>query len=306
MRRPEEMPRAAFRTDPSAADTSSSSELLARLERYEARVQSGAEPRQQQSTLIDEGPRDEPVTPELALVDPALASRERERLSERPVAPIAAWRRPEPVAFEAPPVSMRDSTHRHRPRRRRVFWAFATVALAVATGLLITYAKSRNHEHVGSQSGQTVAPSTTIVPTTHAQGSTRARAATRTAKSKPKPKATPETKRQQHAPHRLPSKPPRASPSVTESGRTFAWVPVAEARYYLVEFYRGRREILRASPSAPRLILPSGWSFNGRRYTLAPGSYRWSVRPGFGPRTRHRYGKPIVQAKLVIQRTPGG
>jgi hypothetical protein len=268
-------------------------------------VQSGAEPRQQQSTLIDEGARDEPVTPELALVDPALASRERERLPERPVVPIAAPRRPEPVAVEAPPTGpMRESTHRPRPRRRRAFWVFATVALAVAAGLLITYAKSRNRQHVGSQSRQTAAASTTIVPT-HVQGSTPARAPTRTA-TKPKPKANPATKRQQDAPHRLPSKQPRTSPPVAESGRAFAWVPVAEARYYLVEFYRGRREILRASPSAPRLILPSGWSFNGRRYSLAPGSYRWSVRPGFGSRARHRYGKPIVQAKLVIQRTPGG
>lgn len=90
------------------------------------------------------------------------------------------------------------------------------------------------------------------------------------------------------------------------SARAFAWVSVPNATYYLVQFYRGRDEIFRARPSAPRLLVPAQWAFKGRRYSLTPGRYRWSVRPGFGRPSQARYGQPVVRAKLVIQRSSGG
>src|SRR4029453_6486068 len=52
------------------------------------------------------------------------------------------------------------------------------------------------------------------------------------------PSATPPT-----APR--PTAPPRGA---APSGRDFAWVPAPGAASYLVQFYRGRREIFRAQP----------------------------------------------------------
>jgi hypothetical protein len=79
-------------------------------------------------------------------------------------------------------------------------------------------------------------------------------------------------------------------------GHTFVWLPVREANHYKVEFFRGTKKIFEARPSRARLELPERWTFKGRRYTLTSGRYRWSVRPGFGPRTKARYGRAIVSS----------
>jgi hypothetical protein len=84
------------------------------------------------------------------------------------------------------------------------------------------------------------------------------------------------------------------------------WVAVPGTSFYLVRFYLGTKEIFRARPSRPRLLLPDRWSFGGHRYSLSPGRYLWSVRPAFGGSSRPRFGWPIVQARLVIQRSSGG
>jgi hypothetical protein len=299
----EHNPNVAGLTNGPPADETAPSELLARLARYEARAQSAAGPRPLAPSPVGEDGADDPVTPELALVDPALASRERLRLPEPPAETVVRDK-PGPAIAPAPAmVPTEQSRRRQRPRWRRVSLVLAV--LAVAGGLSIAYAKFWNRQPAESPTRQPVAASTTVVPA-HAKASPPTRPATRATKPKSKPKTAPPPKRQRRASHRAAGKRATTTPSVPDAGRTFAWVPSAGARYYLVEFYRGRREILRASPSAPRLVLPPRWSFNGRSYRLTPGTYRWSVRPGFGPLARHRYGKPIVQAKLVVQRTPGG
>jgi hypothetical protein len=39
--------------------------------------------------------------------------------------------------------------------------------------------------------------------------------------------------------------------------------------------------------------LPRSWTFEGKKYTLRRGTYRWYVWPGHGARARARYGTLI-------------
>jgi len=247
---------------------------------------------------------DEPLTPELVLVDPDLARRAREQLVEGDREPDQA-----PAAVEQGPtpqmplfgfIQPTPSTH-VLERRRRSVWrrrgglvlallflaAAATVAILRVEPLKHFFWKSREATDLRSNSAPRA-------------GVSRSRTA---ATPKPGPKLHPGTPRRTARSQRSGQTPrrPAAAPA-PRSARAFAWVAAPHATYYLVQFYRRGDEIFRARPSAPRLLVPAHWTFNGRRYSLVPGRYRWSVRPGYGRRTQAQYGQPVVSAKLVIQR----
>jgi hypothetical protein len=84
--------------------------------------------------------------------------------------------------------------------------------------------------------------------------------------------------------------------------RDFIWPAVANASFYEVKFFRRGKEIFKALTSKPRLKLPLRWVYRGRTFRLKPGAYSWRVSPAFGPRSRLRYGKPIIQSTWVAQR----
>ncbi|HET7857217.1 MAG TPA: hypothetical protein VFL41_12245, partial [Gaiellaceae bacterium] len=71
---------------------------------------------------------------------------------------------------------------------------------------------------------------------------------------------------------------------------TLVWTPVKHASYYNVQLIRGRK-VLSAWPARPGFRLRRTWTYDGRRYRLRPGVYRWYVWPGFGPRAANRYSK---------------
>lgn len=79
----------------------------------------------------------------------------------------------------------------------------------------------------------------------------------------------------------------------------FGWVRVPEASYYRVRFFRGGREVFEALPTRARIVLPGHWRFRGRKFGLAPGRYRWVVRAGFGVPSSKRYGKKVVAADWI-------
>jgi hypothetical protein len=79
-----------------------------------------------------------------------------------------------------------------------------------------------------------------------------------------------------------------------------AWLRVANATYYNVQLFRGGRKVLSIWPARNRLALPSTWTFGGRRQALTPGVYRWFVWPGFGARSRARYGRVLGQSTFVV------
>ena len=77
-----------------------------------------------------------------------------------------------------------------------------------------------------------------------------------------------------------------------------AWVPVKDASYYNVLLIRGVR-ILSASPTHASLKLPRRWVYQGHRYRLRPGVYRWYVWPGFGRLAQAHYGRILGGSSFV-------
>ena len=81
------------------------------------------------------------------------------------------------------------------------------------------------------------------------------------------------------------------------------WTRVPRATYYNVQLYRDGRKILTAWPTAPSFRLQSAWRFGGTTHRLRPGTYRWYVWPGFGPRSANRYGKLVGTRRFTVLRT---
>lgn len=78
------------------------------------------------------------------------------------------------------------------------------------------------------------------------------------------------------------------------------WRPTRHATYYNVQLYRGHRKVLSRWPSRSSLFLSRSWRFNGRRFHLKPGRYRWYVWPGYGSRAADRYGRMIDSATFTV------
>jgi hypothetical protein len=77
--------------------------------------------------------------------------------------------------------------------------------------------------------------------------------------------------------------------SVTSPLRLF-WVPVKGAKYYNVQLIKGHK-VLSAWPARASFKVPHKWVYNGHRYKLRHGVYRWYVWPGYGRRARAKYGR---------------
>jgi len=78
------------------------------------------------------------------------------------------------------------------------------------------------------------------------------------------------------------------------------WRPVAKAAYYNVQLYKDGQKILTVWPQTTSFRLQRSWRLGGRTYGLTPGSYRWYVWPGFGPRAANRYGKLVGTRTFVV------
>jgi hypothetical protein len=86
----------------------------------------------------------------------------------------------------------------------------------------------------------------------------------------------------------------------TPATRTFVWPPVSGVAFYRVEFFTRGRKVFEASPTKPRLTLPTRWIYKGRTFRLSRGTYRWRVRPAFG-RSSPRLGTPITRSKWTVR-----
>ena len=78
------------------------------------------------------------------------------------------------------------------------------------------------------------------------------------------------------------------------------WTAVKKASYYNVQLVRGGKKVLSAWPSRPGFRLRRTWSYNGRRYRLRPGVYRWYVWPGRGKITAGHYGALLGSSTFVV------
>jgi hypothetical protein len=223
-------------------------------------------------------PRSQPVSPELVLVDPELARRERARpekpgpvrlgprlLSAETAAIDPSPRRP---AASALPVSPRTLATRVRspvappeaPALRSGLWNWlvttATLALAV---LGVQYWLDGNSPPLVADGGPMM---TTRLAT-------------------PPPSVSPFASR--------PKQPTR-----TSTPRRFAWAPVEGANGYEMQLFRGSRLVFAHRTRQPRLTLPETWRYAGRVVRLEPGRYSWNVW------ALHAGGTPAVQAQIVI------
>jgi hypothetical protein len=272
----------------------------------------------------------EPLTPELALVDPELARLARDRLpppGETPSLPGRAsspdkdvgearardsWvsgvddaRRPEnslnmSSSFAAEARSGLDSANEERelrapsgPRRRgRVFLGALGVALAAIAVYALApdstvreEASNRAPKSAASRIDRHGKPRESTKPTARTAGASAPTVLRHSAVLG----ATAQT--------RASSKSPRPS-----STRVFIWPAVSDATFYKVEFFRRGLEVFKALSSRARLELPTRWVYRGRTYKLVAGTYTWKVSPAFGPRSRLRYGNPIIRSTWVPQR----
>jgi hypothetical protein len=81
------------------------------------------------------------------------------------------------------------------------------------------------------------------------------------------------------------------------------WTTVPGATYYNVQLFRADpTKLLSIWPKHAGLQLRRTWRFDGRRYRLKPGKYRWYVWPGFGRRSAGRYGHMIGSGTFVVVR----
>jgi hypothetical protein len=90
--------------------------------------------------------------------------------------------------------------------------------------------------------------------------------------------------------------PAPASRISLKSPPRLVWTPVKRARYYNVQLVRGRK-VLSAWPTTPAFQLRRTWVYNGRRYKLRPGVYRWYVWPRVSAR---RYGGLLGSSTFVV------
>jgi hypothetical protein len=78
------------------------------------------------------------------------------------------------------------------------------------------------------------------------------------------------------------------------------WTVAKRASYYNVQvIFRGRK-VLSAWPARPGFQLRRTWVYNGRRYRLRPGVYRWYVWPGYGRISAAEYGRRLGSSTFVV------
>ncbi len=211
----------------------------------------------------------EVVSPELALVDAALAARARPELAE-PRAPVRA-RLSQPTVMETAVATPRLPASERGGDSWRLLIGVAAVTIAA---LLLFDVRVEVGEEPGFRRTGDVGQGPRTVPSSP-----------RPAAQAPSPSSRP----------RQPARPARPSP------RRFAWAPTAGATGYHVEFFRGddSRLCARARPD-PELTVPARWTYGGaERVASPPGEYRWYVWPIVSGR---RESRAAVQTTVSIPR----
>jgi len=70
-----------------------------------------------------------------------------------------------------------------------------------------------------------------------------------------------------------------------------SWSKLAGTSYYNVQIFFQGHKVLSVWPVDTKLTLTRAWTYNGAKFTLKKGRYRWYVWPGYGDRSASKYGK---------------
>ena len=230
---------------------------------------------------IRAAPREDRVTPELALVDPMLAEYARSRLGEPgdTLARVDAYVQASRMAslarrsLEATPQPSREIESTGGVSRVRRRWhagllAGAGVCCTVVVALLGGVRVGFHSSPAGAERAPVAnAPSTTNAGTSPVETMAVS----------------------QSLPWR---------PKLTKAVRQrFAWAPVRGASAYHMELFRDSSKVFETDTRHPAVTVPARWKLRGRTTTLEPGDYRWYVWPVV---SRRRSGTAIVQARLTV------
>jgi hypothetical protein len=214
------------------------------------------------------------VSPELVLVDPALARAERACLP-LPSDPTFAFRPSVASPATGHPIALRVDAPPRRRTPSRVLVAVATTTMLVVLLFDVRVEVGEKHASAERESIET----------------------TRAGPAQPKPSTMPPPRT---IPKQDPTAPSTPSPSPSEQvERRFAWAPVASATGYHVEFFRGAKRVLARDTTRPELVVPASWVFEGVGRSLRPGVYRWYVWPIV---SGARQSQAAVQTTLTIGR----
>jgi hypothetical protein len=80
------------------------------------------------------------------------------------------------------------------------------------------------------------------------------------------------------------------------------WALDSEARYYNAQLLLNGKKILSVWPVRPAYLVKKSWKYEGRKYTLKPGTYTWFVWPGYGARSAVDYGELMGSRTFRIVR----
>jgi hypothetical protein len=234
---------------------------------------------------------EDPISPELVLIDPELGQRARELLPAYRPSPTRPAERAadttvqqgaEPVdegglltavSVAAPPPKPLPTLEPLQPRGtagRRRRWVSALSSVVVlgalaALGWTLAFRGPDSKRDARVEAERPVTRSVSVSTTPAGEGAKEPRAPTG-----PRP-------------------------------MTFGWVPVRNTSVYLVAFFQGPRKIFEARTVQTRVTVPAHWTYGGHRQSLAPGRYHWTVRPGLGAPASGRFGQPVVRATLVVR-----
>jgi hypothetical protein len=209
------------------------------------------------------------ISPELALVDPALAASARAAIivsdclvtAGRPPSTVRAPEPATPVdpaATPSPPIA-RSSKPVRTSRGAAVGLAIGVVLGMAATGFLgaVPVALERLHSAAGSE-----APA---LPD-EARGSRAASA-------------------------------PGVAATLPEQPLRFSWAPAGGATAYDVQFFRGSEQVVERQTRKPEFVLESTWRHKGALVARVPGTYRWYV---WATRGGVRDAQALVQSGFVV------
>jgi hypothetical protein len=88
--------------------------------------------------------------------------------------------------------------------------------------------------------------------------------------------------------------------AVVKSPPRLVWASVPHATFYNVQLYSPNGKLLSAWPAKTAFRLSRSWVYQGRHFHLKKGLYRWFVWPGFGRRSKARYGQLLGQASFRV------